>query len=739
MKIRTTLVPAVLVALVCAGTAFAQDPPSRVARLNWLSGNVSFQPDGIDTWTAASLNYPLTTGDHIYTDSGSRAELHVGPNAFRLNGQSNFGFLNLDDRTVQVRFTEGALEVRLRRLEDDDIYEVDTPQGAVSLLRTGDYRFDADPSRNATMITVWSGEADVAANGRSVIVHAGQTAYLPDGFDADIRAANPPDDFDAFTQNRNLGEDRVPPPVHVSESMAGYEDLDRYGTWNNTPDYGWAWAPRVVAGWAPYQEGQWAWVEPWGWTWVDQAPWGFAPFHYGRWAYARNRWLWVPGAVIARPVYAPALVAFVGGPNFNLSLRVGGGGGGVGGGVVAWFPLGPREPFYPAHRVSNTYIRQVNITHVTNINVTNVNVTDVRYVNRQVPGAVVAMPRQGFVSARPVREFGQRVPAQQLTQAQVVGTAPQIAPTRESIVGVQSNRRIAAPSQAEMSRPVVARSTPPPPAVSFQARQQMIERNQGRPLAPQEVMQLRRQPGAVVNRPQVRPVPQTAPRAMPQAAPAGGQPAQAPRQFGRPPDQNSAPQPERQPDRPRDRLDTRPPNARPVAPVPASPNVTPPPARQEIPQMTRPRPEERPAPAVVPRVVPRPPEQNSAPQPERQPDRPRDRLDTRPPNARPVAPVPGSPNVTPPPARQEIPQMTRPRPEERPAPAVVPRPAPEAPRQPSPAVRPAPEARPQPQIQRQNAPPVRDARPEAAPRRDVRPAPAKEQRRDERKEEKKAP
>jgi hypothetical protein len=500
MKIRTSLIPAALT-LLAAGTGFAQDPPSRVARLNWLSGNVSFQPAGVDTWTGATLNYPLTTGDHIYTDSGSRAEMHVGPNAIRLNGESNFGFLNLDDRTVQARFTEGAMEIRLRRLEDDDIYEVDTPQGAVSLLRTGDYRIDTDPYRNATMITVWSGEADVSANGRSFIVHASQTAYIPDGGDPDIRDANSPDDFDNFVRDRNSREDRVPPPVHVSQSMVGAEDLDQYGSWNESPDYGWVWAPRVAVDWAPYHHGRWAWVEPWGWTWIDEAPWGFAPFHYGRWARAGRSWVWVPGTVVARPVYAPALVAFVGGT-----------------GAVAWFPLGPREPYYPGYRVSNTYIRQVNITHVTNINVTDVNVTNMRYVNQQVPGAVVAMPERGFVTARPVREFGQRIQPPQLAQGQIIGAAPQIAPRRESVIGIETNRTVARPSQAVMSRQVVARSTAPPPAVSFQARQQMIEQNQGRPLAPEQVMQLRQQPGAVMNRPMV----QTAPRTMPNPA---GQPA----------------------------------------------------------------------------------------------------------------------------------------------------------------------------------------------------------------------
>jgi hypothetical protein len=611
MKFHGTLVPALLTFLLAPGTAFAQDPPSRVARLNWLSGNVSFQPAEVDTWTAATLNYPLTTGDHIYTDSGARAEIHVGPNAIRLNSQSNFGFLNLDDRTVQARFTEGAMEVRLRRLEDDDIYEVDTPQGAVSLLRTGDYRIDADPSRNATMITVWSGEADVSANGRSFIVHARQTAYLADGQDADIRDANSPDDFDNFVSDRNSREDRVPPPVHVSQSMVGYEDLDQYGSWNQSPDYGWVWAPRVAADWAPYHQGRWAWVDPWGWTWIDEAPWGFAPFHYGRWAHAGRGWVWVPGAVVARPVYAPALVAFVGGPRFGMSLSIGGGG------AVAWFPLGPREPFYPAYRVSNTYIRQVNITHVTNVNVTNVNVTNVRYVNQQVPGAVFAMPERGFVTARPVREFGQRVQPQQLAQGQIVGTAPQIAPRRESIIGIQTNRTVAMPSQAVMSRQVVARSTPPPPAVSFQARQQMmIEQNQGRPLAPEQVMQLRQQPGAVINRPAIQTVPRTVPGApVPQQG------------FGRQADPNRPV--DNRVDRPIDRMQTRPPNV-------------------QAPRQETPRPQE----ALRPQEAPRPqevPRQQVVPSP-RETARPQD--------------VPRRPD------------FTRPSPENRPAPAVVPRPGP---------------------------------------------------------------
>jgi len=177
--------------------------------------------------------------------------------------------------------------------------------------------------------------------------------------------------------------------------------LDEYGFWSETPDYGWAWTPRVAAGWVPYHYGRWAWVEPWGWTWIDEAPWGLRRFIMGAGLFTqqlgpgyRVRWT-------ARPVYAPALVVFVGGPRFTMSLNAGPGG------TVAWFPLGLasrsfRLPGFQRLR------RSVNITHAT-ISIS-VNVTNIRYANQQAP-APLRLCRQGFVNARPVREFGPQASA----------------------------------------------------------------------------------------------------------------------------------------------------------------------------------------------------------------------------------------------------------------------------------------------------------------------------------------
>jgi hypothetical protein len=202
--------------------------------------------------------------------------------------------------------------------------------------------------------------------------------------------------------------------------MVGYEDLDEYGTWRVVPAYGTVWAPRSVpAGWAPYRFGHWAWVEPWGWTWIDDAPWGFAPFHYGRWALVAGGWVWIPGTVVARPVYAPALVVFLGAP-------------GSGAAGVGWFPLGPREVYVPPYRVSTTYVRTVNRGFVVNVNVETIDVTRAVYANRRVSGAVTYVPRQTFVGAQPVARSIIRAPQADVLRAPVTGTSPFLVPQRES-------------------------------------------------------------------------------------------------------------------------------------------------------------------------------------------------------------------------------------------------------------------------------------------------------------------
>lgn len=448
-------------ALAAFGIVWGQepaDPPSRVARLNYVNGQVSFRPDSVEQWTAATLNYPLTTGDHLWADQGGYAEMHIGSTAVRLSGQTAFAILNLNDRAAQVSVSQGALNVRVRRLDPEEAFEVDTPNGAVSLLRPGEYRIDVYPDQNSTAVLVRGGEAEVTAGGQAFPVHARQMGRFTgtDQISSEVVAAPGPDEWDRWCLGRDQREDRAMQDSmqYVPREMIGAEDLSGYGVWRTDPRYGAVWMPTGMgSGWAPYRSGHWAYVRPWGWTWIDDAPWGFAPFHYGRWAYMGGGWGWVPGTMVARPVYAPALVAFVGGRGFSAAISFGGGGG-----VAAWVPLGPREIYRPAYHVSDTYVRNVNITHVTNVtNVTNVN--NVTYVNKTY---VTAVPQNVFTGARPVSAAAVNVPPAAMNHFEHVDVSA-VNPGQASLTGraMQPGMHAAAPPNAAVSRPVFVKNTPP--------------------------------------------------------------------------------------------------------------------------------------------------------------------------------------------------------------------------------------------------------------------------------------
>lgn len=454
--------------------AFAQDsdPPTRVARINYVQGSVSFQPGGEGDWVSAVPNRPLTTGDNLWADKDSRSELHLGSTVLRMSSETSLTFLNLDDHTLQLRLSLGSLIVNVRHLDDDDVFEIDTPNLALSLLRTGEYRIDVNGEGNETAVTVWRGRGEVTGGGSSYTVVGGQQARFSgtDRLGYDIGEIPGNDDFDNWAFERDRREERSESANYVSQDLTGYEDLDDYGRWHYVSGYGPVWAPAAVpVGWAPYRFGHWVWIEPWGWTWIEDEPWGFAPFHYGRWAFVESGWCWVPGPVFVRPVYAPALVVFVGGGG---GFRVAGGPG------VAWFPLAPGEVYVPGYRASRTYVNNVNVTNtvvnvtkVTNVyntTINNTNVTRVNYVNERQPNAVTAVSRETFVNARPVSRNMVQVNSKEVADAPVSHTAP-VQPVRASVLGAGAPAR-AKPPAAITSRQVIARRAPAPPVAPFEQR-----------------------------------------------------------------------------------------------------------------------------------------------------------------------------------------------------------------------------------------------------------------------------
>jgi hypothetical protein len=354
---------AVLAIGMLAVAALAQaDPPIRAARLSYLQGPVSFAPAGDNTWVEARLNRPITIGDSLWTDNAARTELQFG-----VDGPTRrihqWQLLNLDDRTIQLQLAQGRVNVHARMLRNDEVVEVATPNLAFTIRQAGDYRIEVDSRADATTVSVRNGAAEVYGEGAAVTRRANDVAR---SYGRDLRASEfyslaPVDEFDRWSFDRDRRSERAISARYVSPEVIGYADLDQYGSWDDAGGYGNAWFPRdVPREWAPYRYGHWSWIDPWGWTWVDDAPWGFAPFHYGRWAIFGARWGWVPGPINVRPVYAPALVAFIGGSNFSLSISSGPAGGQAG---SRWHPVRfiarlQREPRLCAQRQRQQHDRQ---------------------------------------------------------------------------------------------------------------------------------------------------------------------------------------------------------------------------------------------------------------------------------------------------------------------------------------------------------------------------------------------
>jgi hypothetical protein len=717
-----------------------------VARISSIEGSASFsRGDDPDNWQAADRNVPMTIGDRVYTGDRSRLEIQVhGGDFIRLGAQSDLSALNLTDDTKQFSVQGGVASFQVLRLDENEVFEIDTPNSAITIDAPGDYRVDVDRDGN-TRVAVRRGRATAAAGGGQVRLKSGDEMDI-DGIDEpryDIVALRGVDAWDRWIDQRQGRLGRTKSLQYVSQDVVGVDDLDDYGRWESIPEYGRVWTPTVVAAdWLPYRVGHWIWQDPWGWTWVSAEPWGWAPYHYGRWVTSSSRWYWVPVAPSVRAVsYSPALVAFVGGgPGWSASVTIGGGG------FVGWFPLGPRD------QVAPWWTRRSAV---------NVNVTNVTYVNRTY---VTVVNQNTFVSGGIVTNAVVRdnTVMRQVVAAPVVRGPLPVVPTAASL-RVAARAGLPAPLRPPtkvMERAVVARVAPPPAPPTFQAKLTVIRENRGAPVAPVDAAKI-----AVENRgrPQattlVRPVAAEpgkitlAPRGKAAENPAAARPEPVAPVRGRaqatvehpvapvPATSSTAPAP---PASARER-ETGPPASREVAPRPASP---PPPAAQPAPERGREQQLERaaPPPQQPTPVVGRSQPQNDQKQNDQKESwRNRERPTEAAPRSAPAQtqqPPPPQPaersrenRVTPEAATKPAAQQARPESEQgrqkpvQPPPVRDSRPAEErlAPT-PSREVRPQPQER---QVQRTAPPPARESRPAeehpaAPPSREARPQPQPE-------------
>jgi hypothetical protein len=506
------------------------DPPSLAGRLSYVEGAVSLQPAGLGDWNAAPVNQPLTAGDALWSDSGSRAEVDLGLAMLRLDARSSIAVLDLSDRAVQLRLDAGTMDIVVSDLSSVGGFEIDAPNAAVLLLRPGEYRLSVDSAGNSNVI-IRNGQAQVQASDQKMMsLLTGQSAVYGSNGSYALAQAGPPDDFDNWCLQRQArwSQDEAADP-YVASDMVGTDDLEDYGQWQQQPDYGEVWFPTgVAAGWAPYSSGHWVWIAPWGWTWVDAAPWGFAPYHYGRWSYIGQRWGWVPGPRGAHPVYAPALVAWVGGPGAGGAISLGGGA------AVGWVALAPGEVYLPSYHSSARYLQNVNLSNSGRISpglvstVTANPALQNRYANRNAPGALTVVPQINFTAGQQVARH--RIdPPPQFQSATPMARVPGIVPERASVLGELSLDRIRTPPSPITGRTVVMHRQPPPPLPSYQQQQPAIQANGGQPLSATQVQALRNgqpvrpiAPSAVI--PAKAPTTVTAHRGVPAPQSQGGVP-----------------------------------------------------------------------------------------------------------------------------------------------------------------------------------------------------------------------
>ena len=417
------------------GTA-SNDPPSRVARLNELAGDVSFQAPGSNQWAKATENYAVSNGDRLYVAPQSHAELDFGQGVARVGDGGDVTMTNLSDHFAQLGVANGTMDASIYRWIPSDSIEFDTPNGALIPQAAGTYRVWVDPTDNSTIVSAESGTLLVTGPGLSQTLQPGQTVRLTGTNPIQLSVVNGPSGYAAPEQFVTWSSERDrryrmaqlrPAARYVNQETPGWVDVVDDGRWITTPSNQQAWCPsNVSSNWVPYRTGHWSYVQPWGWTWVDDNSWGYTTTHYGRWTQVSSNgdclWGWVPSSTTTAPVYAPALVSFVEGIA-NLA--------GVSN-AQGWFPLGPQEPYFPWYSHSDAYLNAVNLANIGAAVALDrllhpSNVDAIAFVNR--PVALTVVPSTIVVSGEPVAPAIVHIPPGQLKKMGRVVIAPQLSPT----------------------------------------------------------------------------------------------------------------------------------------------------------------------------------------------------------------------------------------------------------------------------------------------------------------------
>ena len=411
--------------------------PVRIGRISLIAGKLELRGPGEAKWSAASINDPVATGMSLHTDPQTRGEIRIGPDTIDLAEGTEITVIKLDPRTAEIAVREGRIEFDIGGLKSGESVEIDTPHGEVWPLERGRYDIDIGSGDHPQRIAAFAGNARFAGNGADLPIASGYQLVLTYTEPTAARIESVTDDeFVKWCKGRAVDDTRLAAPYFMSREITGYAALDDAGNWQASDKYGEMWVPKALpAGWAPYRNGHWRWLSPWGWSWVDDQPWGFATTHYGRWIQADGQWLWSPGKLTANPVWAPAVVAFLGTRGVGLSYADGPGP------AIAWFPLALGEVYWPSYTRDLDYIRAINRGNVADLNVVRIaadgqppaEISNAHFANRAFASTV---PRPVFVSGEPIATALLSIPEERLLDAPAIMGSPDIGPPSPTPVRV---------------------------------------------------------------------------------------------------------------------------------------------------------------------------------------------------------------------------------------------------------------------------------------------------------------
>jgi hypothetical protein len=274
---------------------------ARFARVGDFDGAVQVQLQAADDWQPVRRNLPLRELSWLRTEGPARLEvelddgsvLRLGPDS--LAELSDYTRLSTGQRITLISLDHGVAYLT-GAAEGNDALIVTVPGAQATIHQSAHLRLEArDPW---SLIATAGGVARFSSPTAEFDLAAGQMVKLDPGHPARffLNREIPPLDTDRWSNERDNLLQSATSAAHAPALRYGLADLDAYGVWTQSADFGAVWKPKTPAGWTPFRHGKWLWYDGLGYTWIGDDPWGWLPYHYGRWMQQEGAgWVWAPG------------------------------------------------------------------------------------------------------------------------------------------------------------------------------------------------------------------------------------------------------------------------------------------------------------------------------------------------------------------------------------------------------------------------------------------------------------